>query len=270
MTILRSIGLVTHTGKADARDAADRLIALGAERDLDVGTVEGGRSHDALIALGGDGTILRAARVAHSQDIPLLGVNLGYLGFLSAADVDGLDRLLDILVSGEFEVEQRMMLEATALCPGAEPVVVTALNEVALERGAVSRIVSIRLTVGTDRVATYKADGFIVASPTGSTAYSLSAGGPVVEPGVRAMVLTSVAAHSPLWRSIVVGPDRPVTLEAPDDPIALSADGEAVVTLEAGGKVEVRPASKSLKLITLAGSPFYEKLRSLFQVEPDL
>jgi NAD+ kinase len=161
-----------------------------------------------------------------------------------------------------------MMLTARATHGGGDLEPVTALNEVVIERGTLSRVVSINVSVGGDPVATYVADGFIVATPTGSTAYSLSAGGPVVEPEVQAMVLTSVSAHSPLWRSIVVGPDRTVTLETPADAVALSADGQAVGILSAGSKVTVSPHPEPLQLIGPGSSRFYDKLRSRFHVEP--
>jgi NAD+ kinase len=143
-----------------------------------------------------------------------------------------------------------------------------ALNEIVLERGVDSRVVSIRVRVDEETVAIYTADGFIVSTPTGSTAYSLSAGGPVVEPEVDAMVLTSVCAHTPLWRSIVVNPNRTVTLETPNDRVAVTADGQVIARVEPGSKVTVVRHPRPLKLLAAYKAHFYDKLRFRFHVDP--
>ncbi|MEO7803374.1 MAG: NAD(+)/NADH kinase [Actinomycetota bacterium] len=269
---VKSLILVTHTGRPAALEAARQLRILAEESGVEV--VPEGVAADVVVALGGDGTILRAAGLALSLDAPLLGVNLGNLGFLSTVDVSRLDRVVKGLKENEFTTDERMMLDARVYqsAKGADVEVarVAALNEVLVERGTASRIISIKVTVGSEQVAVYEADGFIVSTPTGSTAYSLSAGGPVVEPTLDAMVLTSVSAHAPLWRSIVVGPSREVTLEMPDDRTSFSSDGQQVVMLEAGGKIVVRPHPKTLKLLTLHGKAFYSKLRSRFRIEPSM
>ena len=172
------------------------------------------------------------------------------------------------LITDIYRVEERMMLEAYGRLGGDRELFrVMALNEIVLERG-------IDCPGGDDQgagrrgdVAVYTADGFIVSTPTGSTAYSLSAGGPVVEPEVDAMVLTSICAHSPLWRSIVVNPDRTVTLETPEDPVAVTADGQLVARLEPGSKVTVVRHPRPLKLLAAYKSHFYDKLRVRFHVE---
>jgi NAD+ kinase len=264
---LKTVGLVPHPANPKAEEAAETLVRLGQERDIAVVDGEGSREAlDVVVALGGDGTILRAAQAAFARDVPVLGVNLGNLGFLSTINIDRLDQVLDDLVSGRYRVESRMMLEAAAFTD-VEVARVIALNEVVIERGTLSRVVTIRVFVGEEAVATYTADGFIVSTPTGSTAYSLSAGGPVVEPEVQAMILTSVSAHSPLWRSIVVGPGRTVVLETPKDSVAFSADGRGVATLAAGSRVTVHPHVRPLKLLTLEHPNFYDKLRSRFHGE---
>lgn len=267
MKSLKSFGVVAHPTMARAAEAAERLEKIAESRDIRViGDLASGEP-DVILALGGDGTILRAAQVALAQGVPLAGANLGKLGFLSTGDADHLEQMVDDLSQGRYRIEKRMMLTATATLDGRELRNVTALNEVVIERGTLSRVVSINVSVGGEPVATYVADGFIVSTPTGSTAYSLSAGGPLIEPEVQAMVLTSVSAHSPLWRSIVVGPDRTVTLETPADAVAFSADGQAVEILDAGSKVTVTPHPEPLHLVA-GGIRFYDKLRSRFHVEP--
>lgn len=265
---MRRIVLVVHPARPAALEAAERLRHLAISGGVHVVDEDG--APDAVVALGGDGTILRAASLALRLDAPLLGVNLGNLGFLSTVDVSRLDRVIKCLKEDDFVVEERMMLDARVYQSDSEVARVAALNEVLVERGTSSRVISVKVAVGSEQVAVYEADGFIVATPTGSTAYSLSAGGPVLEPILDAMVLTSVSAHAPLWRSIVVGPSRAVILEMPDDRTAFSSDGQEVVMLEPGGKIVVRPHEKSLRLLTVQGQAFYEKLRSRFRIEPNM
>lgn len=266
---MKSLALVVHPAKERSLAAAEELRALGASHGIEVVEAQSGVRSDLIVALGGDGTTLRAAILAHELDVPLIGVNLGTLGFLSSIDTTRLETVFERLTAGQFEIEERMLLSATAFQGEQMITEVAALNEVVIERGTLSRIISIRVGVGEEAVATYSADGFIVSTPTGSTAYSLSAGGPVVEPGVEGLILTSVSAHSPLWRSIVVAPGRIVTLETPNDRIAVSADGRPVTDLKPGGKVIVARSPRPLKLVTMEGPNFYGKLRSRFHVEPN-
>lgn len=254
---MRCIGLVVHPAKERALAAAEELKSLGSSHGVEVVEAHPEIKADLVVALGGDGTTLRAAILAHELDVPLIGVNLGTLGFLSSIDTTRLETVFERLTTGQYEIEERLLLSATAFQSEQLIAKVTALNEVVIERGTLSRIISIRVRVGEEAVATYSADGFIVSTPTGSTAYSLSAGGPVVEPGVEGIVLTSVSAHSPLWRSIVVAPGKIVTLETPNDRIAVSADGRPVTDLEPGARVVVARSPRPLKLATMEGPNFY-------------
>lgn len=265
---MERVCIVVHPAQQDALIAAKRLHELGPQLGVEV-TEDDATRPDAVIALGGDGTILRAAAVAFGHDSPLIGINLGNLGFLSTAEVSDLEYAFSALVEGRFELEHRMMLRAVTSSPDGSSSETNALNEVVVERASLSRVVDIRVSVDGQNVATYTADGFIVSTPTGSTAYSLSAGGPVVEPGLQALVLTSVSAHSPLWRSIVVSPQRTVRLEIPNDEVGWSTDGRAIGKLPPGTVVEVTASPRSLKLVRFEGPRFYEKLRVRFHVELD-
>jgi NAD+ kinase len=259
---MTAVLVVTHPDKPEARDTAEKLRALAGARGIQVVEQPGEPGHlDAVVALGGDGTMLRASVVALRHNVPLLGVNLGRLGFLSTVEAGRLDDALIAIASGKFETEKRMMIET--VYSGRQ---VCALNEVAIEKAAPSRVVDIRVAIGDEEVATYTADGFLVATPTGSTAYSLSAGGPVVEPEMRAMVLTPVSAHSPLWRSIVVGGGRAVRLTIADGSATLSADGEMLGPLGPGDEITVSPASNPLSLINLDGPRFFARLRMRFHL----
>lgn len=267
---MKTIGLVIHPTNPKARQTADRIREDGAHRGLDVVTMdESGPEPDAILALGGDGTLLRAAQMAWRLDVPVIGANLGNLGFLSTVDPGMVDDMVQALITDIYRVEPRMMLEATARQGDEEVATFVALNEVVVERDTVARVVTLRVSVGDEVVARYTADGFIVATPTGSTAYSLSAGGPVVAPDVSALILTSVCAHTPLWRSIVVGPSQPVTLQNPEHSVALSADGLHLGGLQPGGVITVRAHPRPLKLLAAYKSHFYDKLRARFHVEPN-
>lgn len=265
---MKTIGLVLHPTNPKAKELANSIRRHGASRGLHVVEAEKEDSPDAMLALGGDGTLLRAAQIAWRLDIPVLGANLGNLGFLSTIDAGDVKEMVKSLITDIYREEERMMLEATAYLEGEEVARVMALNEIVVERGMVSRVVKIHIRVGEETVARYVADGFIVSTPTGSTAYSLSAGGPVMEPEVQALLLTSVSAHTPLWRSIVVNPKNQVILETPEDRVAISADGQPVAILEPGAVVTVRAHERPLRLLTEYRSHFYDKLRARFYVDP--
>lgn len=272
-----AIGLFAHPSKSEAKTTAEELRRLAEERGLKVVDTSNGAAFDIVIALGGDGTILRAARVAHQNDVPLLGINVGRLGFLSTVEPAKLEYALDAVAAGSYAVEERMLLEATFR---DEPPAY-ALNEFVVEKATPSRAIGIRVQVDAEAIATYSADGFIVATPTGSTAYSLSAGGPVLEPSIRAIVLTPVSAHSPLWRSIVVEPQRTIQLDIVDGVAAFSADGDPLATLNAGERVTIRQRERTLRLVNLEApsdkegrvlttSPrFFKKLRTRFHLDID-
>ncbi|MEX2588501.1 MAG: NAD(+)/NADH kinase [Actinomycetota bacterium] len=267
---MKTIGLVIHPTNPKAKETADRIREDGAHRGLDVVTVDSSTDHpDAILALGGDGTLLRAAQVAWRLDVPVLGANLGNLGFLSTVDPGMVDDMVQALITDIYRVEHRMMLQATAFQGDEELYSFMALNEVVVERDTVARVVTVRVSVGHETVARYTADGFIVSTPTGSTAYSLSAGGPVVAPDVDAVVLTAVCAHTPLWRSIVIGGSHTVFLETPQDSVALSTDGQHLGDLQPGGVIKVEAHPRPLKLLTAYKSHFYDKLRQRFHVEPN-
>lgn len=273
---MTTVGLLVHPSKAEARQAADDLRRLAEGKGLKVvDAAEGGS--DVVVALGGDGTILRAARLAHDAEVPLLGINVGRLGFLSTIDASRLESALEALATGTYAIEKRMMLEGSF----GNNASAHALNEFVVEKATPSRVIGIRVSVDSDVIATYTADGFIVATPTGSTAYSLSAGGPVLEPSIDAIVLTPVSAHSPLWRSIVVEPERSVSLDIVDGTAAFSADGQPLATLETGQGAKVRRAERPLQLVNLEAPPeepgrvlaasprFFRKLRLRFHLDPN-
>jgi NAD+ kinase len=255
------LGLVVHPTHERALRTAGRLEALAREAGLGIADLEGEASVDVVVALGGDGTMLRAARAALDRGVPLLGVNLGRMGFLSSLDGAEVEPMVAAVAASRYTIERRMTLKGVISGGAVRPPVV-ALNEIALEKGAPGRLIEVRVGVGDEEVATFRADGVMVASPTGSTAYSYSAGGPIMQPGLEALIITPVAPHTPPLRSVVVGLDRPVTLTPVEGQAALSADGRLIGSFAAGASVSVRPHAHPLQLVRLDGSSFFERLRT--------
>lgn len=224
-------------------------LAPGAVKGLDQAPL------DCLITFGGDGTLLRGARLLRGHESPILGINLGRVGFLTAAASDSLVAALDALAGGHYAIERRQALRASIVASdGGERSVTLALNDVVVHKGGVARVIRLRLFIGDEEVGPYSADGLIVATPTGSTAYSLSAGGPVVVPGVEALVVTPICAHTLAVRPLVVHARSQVVIEpiAPwADELLVSFDGQVGTTLAAGDRVHVRRADHSVLLVRL-------------------
>jgi NAD+ kinase len=211
---------------------------------------------DFLITFGGDGTLLRGARLLAGREAPILGVNLGRVGFLTAAARDSLVEAVDALTRGHFAIERRQALRASIVGrDGTERSLTHVLNDVVVHKGGVARVIRLRVHIGEEEVGPYSADGLIVATPTGSTAYSLSAGGPVVVPGVEALLVTPICAHTLAVRPLVVHGMSRVVIEpiAPwADELLVSFDGQVGTTLADGDRVHVRRADHAVLLVRLA------------------
>lgn len=227
---------------------------------------------DALVVLGGDGTLLRAARAVIQVDVPLLGVNLGKIGFLSKVEASDLESVLGKIVAGEYRIDERMALEARLLPGGrsGEAAIHHALNDVVVARGALARVVRIDVAIDDTHVATFIADGLVVSSPTGSTGYSFSAGGPIVAPDSRNLIVTPIAAYLSTVRSVVVGPDQVVRCRVVDATEAIvSIDGREDVSIAVGDVVEVRALARPVQLLEPAGSqPFWDLFRRKVELLP--
>ncbi|MBA2253906.1 MAG: NAD(+)/NADH kinase [Chloroflexi bacterium] len=230
------------------------------------------RDSDVLVVLGGDGTFLRAARAVAAVDVPILGVNSGKVGFLSRSEPHLLEDTLEMLVRGDWGLEPRMVLEAS-LRPGGsddggEPHV--ALNDAAVVRGASARVVRLEVVIEGSHLATYTADGVVVSTPTGSTGYSFSAGGPILDPTSRNLIVTPVAAYLSAIRSIVVNPEHSVlvrVVEAHD--VLVSIDGREDYPLAVGDAVHVRAREKPIHFVEPHGGlAFWELLRRKAELLP--
>lgn len=220
---------------------------------------------DALVTFGGDGTLLRGARLLRGHEVPILGINLGRVGFLTSAVRDQMVSAIDALVNGRYVLERRLSLHATILSEeGGLRSEQIALNDVAIHKSGVARVVRIKVSVDGEDLGPYSADGVVVASPTGSTAYSLSAGGPIVAPGVEAMIVTPVCAHTLAVRPLVVPPDSTICIEplSPGaDDLLVSYDGQLGTTLTEGDSVYVRRAPSSVLLVRLGSEGYFTRMR---------
>lgn len=233
---------------------------------------------DVLVVLGGDGTFLRAAQavIEAEADVPLLGINVGKVGFLSKVEAGELERVLGQLERGDYGIESRMALEGvitrharSTLADAATRVV--ALNDVVIARGALARVVRLTTEIDESHLATYVADGLIVSSPTGSTGYSFSAGGPILDPTARNLVVTPIAAYLATIRSVVIGPSAVVRCRviAAADQALVSVDGREDIPLEVGDVVEVRALERPVRLVEPVGSlPFWELVRQKVELLP--
>ncbi len=255
-----------------ARDAAARVKRAGHEVvdvPLDAIPAEQLAGVEVACVFGGDGTMLHAARALAPRGIPLLGVNLGHLGFLTMATIGEFDAAFADVAAGRYAVEERAMLETRLLRGGGEVLVAPALNDVAVARGSLVRSIHVSVAVDGDPLIVYWADGVIVATATGSTAYAFSVGGPLLLPSARSMVLAPVAPHLSFSNSFVFEPDQRITLEVQDEPARLSIDGQVEHDLRTGDRIEVRRADIPAKLVrTARARPFLALLRQKILKEP--
>ena len=226
--------------------------------------IEDGSALDGLITLGGDGTMLRGARLLGGREVPILGVNLGRLGFLTSCGRDQLDDALDRFARGDYRAEIRMQLEAhSQTIRGEERRSWLALNDVVLHKGGFARVVKLRVLVDGEDVGVYAADGVIISTPTGSTAYNLSAGGPVVLPTQHVIITTPISPHTLAIRPLVVPADSEVTVRAEDGPeeLLVTIDGQVGTMFAPGDSLVVRRASASVVVVRFPETTFFSVLR---------
>jgi NAD+ kinase len=236
------------------------LATFGVPRS-DIGTPE------LAVALGGDGTILKAVHLLGASEVPVLGVNLGRLGFLCGGDGDALIDVVDTALAGEGRIERRQTVEARVVAGGRDAGTYRALNEVFVGRGGGARVVEFEVHVNDESVGRYLCDGVIVATPTGSTAYALSAGGPLISPDVRGILVVPVAPHTLGHRPIVTGPSDVVRITCPNPARAdacVAVDGDHLPCRTALDSVEVRVGEHDVRLVKLDGRDFYGVLSQTF------
>ena len=259
---------------AAARDAAGRIRAKGHDVvDVALDAVRDGQLAGVEIAciFGGDGTMLHAARALAPRGVPLFGVNLGHLGFLTLVQVSEFDSAFADVTAGRFEVEERVMLDARLMRGGNEVVRGLALNDVVVARGALVRSIHVSVTVDGDPLIVYWADGVIVATATGSTAYAFSVGGPLLLPTARNLVVAPIAPHLSFANAFAFEPDQRIVLDVQDEPARISIDGQVEHDVRAGDRVVVSRASAPAKLVRTAHArPFLSLLRQKILKEPGI
>ena len=279
MTVAR-IGFAYNPTIEDAIDLRERAAGWCRMRGIEQWAAPAGETAalveqlpatDVLVVLGGDGTFLRAAQAVAEVDVPLLGINLGKVGFLSKAEAHELEAVLAQLQAGTYTVRERMGLAGVILSGGrAAEVSFTALNDIVVARGSLARVVKLDVTIDESHLATFVADGLVVASPTGSTGYSFSAGGPILDPHSRNLVVTPIAGYLSAIRSIVVSPRQVVRARVLDAHEALvSIDGREDHRIQVGDIVEVRALEQPIRFVEPDGTlPFWDLLRTKVQLLP--
>lgn len=277
MIFIPEIGLVLNKQKKNAVNVVEKVISLlearGIEYILEKKSAAALNISDSkkygeyaelreraekVIIFGGDGTFLHTANHFLGTDIPLLGVNLGKLGFLTEIETDEIEEALQYLDDGNYIIEKRMVLKASVVRNNKEVCSIDALNDAVIHRGAKSRMVSIDLYINDEIVNSYRADGIITATPTGSTAYSLSAGGPIVHPNIRSILVTPICPHTFYMRPMVIPDTEKLKIIAHgDSSLKLTADGQHNCSLKSDDKVKIAAAADELSIIKLPEKTFY-------------
>jgi NAD+ kinase len=220
---------------------------------------------DIVVVLGGDGTMLRAAALVADAGVPLLGINLGHLGFLTPFDPSEAEHALTGALAGTLPTNERMRLAVTFHPRDGEPIVRTAMNDAVIHQGAMARLVELDAYLDGEHISSYRADGLIVATPTGSTAYSFSARGPIVSPRLRCLLLTPVSPHMLFDRSLVLDADEDLDLTVTDDrPVLLTIDGRELGVLEPGSIVRCTGGPGPARVVTFGPRDFHQILKAKF------
>lgn len=279
--MFRRIGVVARSRRADLESVLRELRTFAAETDVElvyedalhplVGEETGSLDPDdldLLLTLGGDGTLLRGARMVAGRDVPVLGINLGHLGFLTSVPEDEIEVSLHRIMSGDYVLDHRFTLEATVFHgDGSEGDRFLALNDFVLHQRGVARMTRLDLFVGSDgkmeKIGSFSGDGVILATPTGSTAYSLSAGGPLIVPSVECIALTPIAPHTLAVRPLVVPSAKEILVRGldPEDDLVLTVDGQVGKELAPGDQIRVRRSEIRIPLVRLSEQSFFSTLR---------
>jgi NAD+ kinase len=273
------IGLIAHTGKPGVaeltRTVAKELERAGLTVFLETKTAELaglpsgrtvpdlGREADLLVVLGGDGTILHLVGQLGENIKPVFGINIGALGFLTCSNSSAYAEAVECIAAGKMVFSERTLLDVAVKTPGNEGSRMTGLNDVVLSRGEVSRLIRLQTSVNGEVLTEFNADGLIVATPTGSTAYSLSAGGPILAPESGAFVITPICPHVLTNRSIIVDKDAVIEIEVTEReyPVFLTVDGREPLRIETGTRVEIKKSGRVLPLASLPGVSFFGVVR---------
>ena len=246
----------------------ESLTKLGVAIPRDVESYDGSEVELAVV-LGGDGSILRAAELLRGTKAPILGINAGHFGFMAEAESGSLISALDVVISKRYQVRDRLAIEVVVTSQGKETYRSWALNEVALEKSARERMLEVVIEVDSRPVSSFGCDGVVVSTPTGSTAYAFSAGGPVIWPNVEALMMIPLSAHALFARPLVVGPQTHLAIEVlrrSSGAGVLWCDGRRTFELPPGSRVEVRQSSESVPMVVLQDEPFADRIVKKFSL----
>ncbi len=258
---LQAAGLTVRMLSVDS----ERYEQLGVEvREPDVAAAD----CELALVFGGDGTILRSAYLVRGHNVPLLGVNLGHMGFLAESDPENLPAVIAAVVDRSYSVERRMALDLSVFYPDGTQTSGWALNEVSIEKASRERMIELVVAIDDEPLSAWAADGLVCSTPTGSTAYAWSAGGPVVWPDVEALVVVPISAHALFSRPLVIGPNSEIDVEVvADSPAAVAwCDGGRMIDVPSGARLEVRRSPKATLLARLHSAPFTDRLVAKFNL----
>lgn len=266
----RKVLFVVHTGRQKAvevaKEAADGLTKSGIEVINAEATPEALSDLELVMVFGGDGTILRGVEIARAANIPVLGVNLGHVGFLAEAEAEEVNTVIETVVNHSWIVEERTALSVTATDSSGKTWSSWALNEIAVERAARGRMANLLVSIDHKPLSQWACDGVLLATPTGSTAYAFSSGGPVVWPEVEALLVVPLSAHALFNRPIVVSPKSVIEVTVQSDSVIVSADGRRDVELSEGGVIKVVRNQQPVQFARIQQTPFTERLVAKFEL----
>jgi len=280
---MRTIGMILNYHRDDIVEMAKEILKAVQKRatiiscDIDAKKIglepfskdEFCQKAEIILVIGGDGTLLRAARIVYGYEIPILGINRGYLGFLSELEIDDLENYMESILVGDFSVERRMMLEAHTVRDGECIATNIAMNDMVISTGALARIIGISARMNDVLIDEFLGDGIIAATSTGSTGYSLSAGGPILYPQLDAFILTPICPHSLTSRPVVFPSDSEIelTIGTDMDDCVLTVDGQDGVRLKNKDKIVIKKAEHDLLLMRLKQVDFFEVLHNKFKAK---
>ncbi|MBA7514465.1 NAD kinase [subsurface metagenome] len=261
---MKTIAILADLKRKKSKATVQKLTSRLQKKKIKVLVNEISKQTDLVIALGGDGIILKAARQVSRFNLPVLGVNLGGLGFLAGVNSSDLYPTLDLILQKRFTTMERMLLRAQVVRKGKTAGKFLALNDVVVKNGITARVIKLRLEVNNQYVATYVGDGLIISTPTGSTAYSLAASGPIVHPDLALIILSPICPHTLALRPLIISSKDTIKIrvETDHDEVILTMDGQENIPLKLGDLVQVRKAKERLKLIVPEKKSYYQVLRT--------
>lgn len=269
---MRTIALMNHAWREDVQKSAQEFrkqIEAAGIRVLDARTEKIDDAVELVVVFGGDGTILHAAEIVREQQTPILGINYGHVGFLAEVDSDSFDEVVRAITDHTWTVDSRMTITVQVTIADGKTSTGWALNEISIEKTPPAKMIETGVAVDGRAVSTFKTDGLVFSTPTGSTAYNFSAGGPIVWPDVEAMTLVPIAAHALFTRPMVVAPDSEIEVYILADDAQISCDGRRIIKAPEGSQIIATRGQTRVNLVRISDAPFSERLVARFRLPVD-